>query len=61
LVSLIGLTDLMSRAQAAVSITQKPFTFYLTVACIYLIMTSISQWLLQRYYQKTTRYLGAKQ
>ncbi|OOS05406.1 amino acid ABC transporter membrane protein 1, PAAT family [Moraxella cuniculi DSM 21768] len=41
LVSLIGLKDLMYFAQRASQATQKPFTFYLAAALIYLALTSI--------------------
>ena len=46
LVSLIGLADLMSKAQIASAQTHKPFTFYLAAAVIYLIITTVSEWLL---------------
>lgn len=46
LVSLIGLADLMSKAQIASAQTHKPFTFYLAAAVIYLIITTLSEWLL---------------
>lgn len=46
LVSLIGLADLMMNTQAAAVTTQKPFTFYMTAAVIYLGLTSISEALL---------------
>ncbi|MPY08458.1 ABC transporter permease subunit [Moraxella catarrhalis] len=41
LVSLIGLQDLMYFAQRAAQSTQKPFTFYLAAAFIYLALTSV--------------------
>lgn len=51
LVSLIGLSDLMMRIQAAAVTTQKPFTFYFFAAVVYLILTSVSEifmWYLNR-------------
>lgn len=41
LVSLIGLHDLMYYAQRAAQSTQQPFTFFLTAALIYLVLTSV--------------------
>lgn len=49
LVSLIGLGELMSKAQAAASTTNQPFKFYLFAAGCFLVLTTISQWLLKRY------------
>jgi len=57
LVSLIGLTDLMSRAQAAASQTQKPFTFYFAVAIIYLVLTSIVEILLHQADRRANRHI----
>lgn len=52
LVSLIGLADLMNKAQVAAAQTEKPFTFYLTAAVIYLVITSLSEWLLKLWTQR---------
>lgn len=57
LVSLIGLTDLMSRAQAAASQTQKPFTFYFAVAIIYLVLTAIVELGLHKAERHANRHL----
>ncbi len=58
LVSVIGLSDMMNRAGLAAGTTREPFTFYVTVAALYLIITSISV-LLLRFLEK--RYsLGVK-
>lgn len=43
LLSLIGLADLMMRSQTAAVSTGKPFTFYITAAILYLLLTSISE------------------
>ena len=42
LVSIIALNDVVRMASLAAGATQKPFTFFLAVAVIYLILTSIS-------------------
>lgn len=42
LVSIIALNDVVRMASLAAGATRKPFTFYLVVAIIYLILTSIS-------------------
>ena len=53
LVSIIGLQDMVRMAGLAAGATRKPFTFYMTVALIYLLLTSISllflNWLNKRY------------
>ena len=46
LVSVIGLSDMMSRAGHAAGATREPFTFYLTVAALYLLITGVSNLLL---------------
>jgi His/Glu/Gln/Arg/opine family amino acid ABC transporter permease subunit len=43
LVSLLGLSDLMNKAQMASSNTHQPFKFYMTAAVIFLILTTLSQ------------------
>ncbi|WP_087018601.1 arginine ABC transporter permease ArtQ [Thaumasiovibrio subtropicus] len=48
LVSLIGVTDLMKQAQLIASATHESFTWYATVALIYLLITLISQKLIKR-------------
>lgn len=47
LVALIGLGDLMNKAQLAASTTRKPFKFYITAALLFLILTSVSQLILK--------------
>ncbi len=53
LVSIIGLKDMVRMAGMAGGATRKPFTFYMVVAFIYLILTSISilvlNWLNDKY------------
>ena len=41
LVSVVGLDDLMRQSTVAATSTQSPFTFYLSAACIYLLMTVV--------------------
>jgi arginine/ornithine transport system permease protein len=47
LVSIIGLDDMVRKASLAAGATRKPFTFYLVVAINYLIITSVSVYLLK--------------
>jgi len=47
LVSIIGLDDMVRKAGLAAGATRKPFTFYLVVALNYLIITTISIYLLK--------------
>ncbi len=47
LVSVIGLSDMMNRASLAAGTTREPFTFYLTVAALYLVVTTVSVMLLR--------------
>lgn len=53
LVSIIGLDDMVHRANLASAATRKPFTFYATIALIYLALTTLSllalRWLEKRY------------
>ncbi|WIV99772.1 ABC transporter permease [Kinneretia aquatilis] len=53
IVSVIGLSDLMTRGQQAAGSTREPFVFYLAVALIYLSFTSLSElifnWLEKRF------------
>lgn len=47
LVSVIGLSDMMNRAGLAAGTTREPFTFYLAVALLYLVITTVSVLLLR--------------
>lgn len=59
LVSLIGLDDMVHRANLAAASTREPFTFYAAIALLYLAITTVSilalAWLERRY------SLGVKQ
>lgn len=48
LVSIIGLDDMLHRANMAASATREPFTFYALIAAIYLVITTVSIALLSR-------------
>jgi His/Glu/Gln/Arg/opine family amino acid ABC transporter permease subunit len=52
IVSVIGLSDLMGRAQQAAGTTREPFLFYLAAGVVYLLLTSVSElgfaWLTRR-------------
>ncbi|MCU1716994.1 ABC transporter permease [Pseudomonas sp. 5P_3.1_Bac2] len=47
LISVVGLQDMMFKAKSAADATHQPFTFYLAVAALYLLITSISLLLLR--------------
>ncbi len=47
LVSIIGLDDMVRKASLAAGATRKPFTFYLVVAINYLIITTVSIYILK--------------
>jgi arginine/ornithine transport system permease protein len=53
LVSVIGLHDMVFNAGQAGGATREPFTFYLIVALLFLVITGVSdvglQWLNRRY------------
>lgn len=53
LVSVIGLHDMVYKAGQAGGTTREPFTFYLVVACLFLLITAVSdvglRWLNRRY------------
>jgi His/Glu/Gln/Arg/opine family amino acid ABC transporter permease subunit len=57
LVSLIGLSDLMMRAQTGAVSTGRPFAFYVTASIIYLILTSVSEIILKYLTLRANRYL----
>ncbi len=53
LVSIIGLDDMVHRANLAAAANRQPFTFYATIALLYLALTTVSilalGWLERRY------------
>ena len=52
LVSIIGLDDMVRKANIAGGSTQKPFAFYLLVALVFLLLTSISIFILGKLEKK---------
>jgi arginine/ornithine transport system permease protein len=42
LISVVGLQDMMFKAKQAADATREPFTFFLAVAAMYLVITSVS-------------------
>ncbi|MFZ2314104.1 MAG: ABC transporter permease subunit [Gammaproteobacteria bacterium] len=58
IVTLIGLSDLMNQSKLAASTTHQPFTFYLIAAGIYLLITSVSQKLLNYATVYANRYVS---
>ncbi|GAA0487792.1 MULTISPECIES: arginine ABC transporter permease ArtQ [Tatumella] len=56
LVSLISVNDLMLQTKSIATRTQQPFTWYLIAAAIYLVVTLVSQFILRRIEQHTTRF-----
>lgn len=47
LVSVTGLVEIMRMAQIGAGSTRQPFTFFLAAAVLYLVISSVSGWLLQ--------------
>ena len=61
LVSIIGLDDMVHRANLAAAATREPFTFYVAIALVYLALTTLSIGLLQlleKRYSMGVRKLG---
>ncbi|MDC9598267.1 arginine ABC transporter permease ArtQ [Xenorhabdus anantnagensis] len=56
LVSLISVNDLMLQTKSIATRTQEPFTWYMIVAAIYLIITLISQFILKQLEIRTTHF-----
>jgi arginine/ornithine transport system permease protein len=59
LVSIIGLDDMVHRANLAAAATREPFTFYAAIALLYLAITTVSILLLSRLEKRYS--LGAEQ
>ena len=55
LVSLIGLNDMLQKAQQAAGATRQPFTFYLAVGALYLAVTTVSVIALRALEQRVSR------
>ncbi|MBC8948856.1 arginine ABC transporter permease ArtQ [Xenorhabdus sp. TS4] len=56
LVSLISVNDLMLQTKSIATRTQEPFTWYIIVAVIYLIITLISQFILKQLEIRATHF-----
>lgn len=48
LVSIIGLSDMVRLASEAAKAVHEPFTFFIPVAFVYLALTAVSEWILNR-------------
>lgn len=55
LVSIVGLDDLMRKAQQASQTTREPFTFYLVASLMFLAITLVSMWLIGRLEKRASR------
>jgi octopine/nopaline transport system permease protein len=55
LISVTGLTELLRQSQIGAGSTKQPFTFYITAAMLYLLLTSMSSWGFRRAEASTTR------
>jgi polar amino acid transport system permease protein len=55
LVSIVGLEEVMRKAQIATGVTKEPFTFYLTAALIYLGITVVATFALQVFERRANR------
>ncbi|WP_172327170.1 ABC transporter permease [Mangrovicoccus sp. HB161399] len=55
LVSVVGLDDVMRKAQQAAQTTREPFTFYLVASLMFLIITLISMWLIAKAEKRASR------
>lgn len=58
IVTLIGLSDMMNATKMAVSTTHEPFTYYFIASIIYLLITSVSQQLIQYLNLHANRYVS---
>ncbi|MDC9604617.1 arginine ABC transporter permease ArtQ [Xenorhabdus griffiniae] len=56
LVSLISVNDLMLQTKSIATRTQEPFTWYMIVAAIYLIITLVSQFILKQLEIRATHF-----
>ena len=61
LISVTALAELMRMANVAAGSTREPFIFYLAAACLYLLMTTVSQMVFQLAERRSGRSLAAAQ
>lgn len=59
LISVVGLEEIMFTAEMAISVTQQPFTMYITVALIYLALSMSLTAALSALERRANRYAGA--
>lgn len=57
LVSVVGLEELMRKSVVAAGATHQPLAFYLTAACLYVMITGVSTILLKAYESRLTSHL----
>jgi His/Glu/Gln/Arg/opine family amino acid ABC transporter permease subunit len=57
IVTLIGLNDMMNEAKLAATTNHQPFTYYLLAALIYLLITTLSQSVLNVMIKRANRYV----
>ena len=57
LISVVGLEEIMFTADMAISVTQQPFTMYVIVALIYLVLTTVLTHGLRALERRSNRYL----
>jgi len=61
LVALIGLPELMNKAQIAANTTQQPFTFYIAAAFIYLMLTTVVQIITYYCVKRANHYITSQE
>ncbi len=60
LISVVGLEEIMFTAEMAISVTQQPFTMYVTVALIYLALTMSLTTVLRRLERRANRFVDGR-
>jgi octopine/nopaline transport system permease protein len=57
LISVTGLVELLRQSAIGAGSTRQPFTFYMTAAALYLVITTASTWIFQRAEARSLRGL----
>ncbi len=57
LISVTGLVELLRQSAIGAGSTRQPFTFYMTAAALYLVITTVSTWIFQRAEARSLRGL----
>ncbi len=60
LVSLISVNDLSMQTKSIINLTHTPFTWYMITALIYLAISMVSQFILKKIENRTTRYIRSE-